>query len=93
MEHFKSSAEYEAVKRRQDRLTYLPGFVLGMLCIGDAFIGEHFGTGPMLFFLVPLAVVAVIWSVLLIRASVRTWRTLAAEQREWKAHRQQNNRI
>jgi hypothetical protein len=89
-QHFQPSAAYEEIKRRQDKLTYTPGLVLGLLAVGDAFIGEHVGTGPMGVLLVPLAVGSVVWWVLLARASVKTWRTPAAEQRAWKAHQRKD---
>ena len=88
---FKPSAAYEEVKRRQDKLTYTPGVVFSLLMVGDAFIGEHFGRGPMAVLFVPLGVALVVWWVQLARASVRTWRTLAAEQRAWKARQPQDN--
>lgn len=89
-EHFKASVAFEDVKRRQDRLTYTPGVVFSLLMVGDAFIGEHFGRGPAAVLGVPLLAALPVWWFMLARASVRTWRTLAAEQRAWKAQQHED---
>lgn len=84
-QHFKPSAAFEEVKRRQDKLTYVPGVVFSLLLVGVAFLGEHLGTRSALVVLVPILLGAQVWLFMLARASVRTWRTLAAEQRAWKS--------
>ena len=84
-QHFKPSAAYEEVKRRLDKLTYTPGVVFSLLLVGDTFVGAHFGTRPAAVLAVPLFAALVVWWFMLGRASVNTWRTLAAEQRAWKA--------
>ena len=89
-EHFKPSAAYEAVKRQQDKLTYRPGVVFSLLLVGVTFIGERFGSRPAAVLGVPVLIALVIWWFMLGRASVRTWRTLAAEQRAWKARRHED---
>ena len=89
-DQFKPSAAYQAVKPRQDQLTYTPGVVFSLLLVGITFIGEHFGRRPAAVLGAPLLIALVAWWFMLGRASVRTWRTLAAEQRSWKEQRRED---
>lgn len=81
---FVPSDVYVAAKKRQDRLTYAPGVAFALAIVLGAVLGQQFGRSVALAYAVPLFGALVTWWVMLVKASIRTFRILRQEQQHWR---------